>query len=341
MTDTLRLADITFRYASAGTPVLCDVSLEIPRGEMVVLVGGSGSGKSTLLRVVAGLEQPSSGDITFAGRSILPLLPGERGVGMVFQDYALYPHLTVRGNLEFPLRARRLPPEQIRKVVPDVARRLHLEDLLDRTPRELSGGQRQRVALGRVLVRSPQIALFDEPLSNLDAVLKREVRVEIRRLHDAKGWTSIYVTHDATEAVALADRIAVIDGGRIVQVDRVGALRQNPLHRSVVELVASSHFNLAPPDSLPQAWVDDRDVHAALEVRALKATIDDGAGIPGTFLGSSEADLAIVQMPWGGHWSVVQTCDVSIGASVQVVLESDRPGTPLFFDAQTGWRRTQ
>jgi ABC-type sugar transport system ATPase subunit len=343
VTDGLRLAGITFRYGSDGPPTLSDINLEVPRGEMAALVGGSGSGKSSLLRVVAGLEQPSDGEIFFEGRSLLALPPAERAVGMVFQDYALYPHLTVRGNLEFPLRAQRRPMAEIRASVTDVAQRLRLDALLDRKPGALSGGQRQRVALGRMLVRSPAIALFDEPLSNLDTVLKREIRLEIRRLHDARGWTSLYVTHDSAEAMALADRIAVIAEGRVVQFDRANALRQHPMHTKVIELLASAIFNLAPPDTLPDGWLNDGDraSQVALKVRALEAVAGSDTGIPAIFLGpsDSESDLAVVQMPWGGHWLVRQSCEATMGAPVQVVYRSAEE--LLFFDHATGLRKSQ
>ena len=341
MTDGLQLAAVTFRYGNDGPPTLSNINLEVPRGEMAALVGGSGSGKSSLLRVVAGLERPSDGEIFFEGRPLLGLPPAERAVGMVFQDYALYPHLTVRGNLEFPLRAQRRPTAEIRASVTDVAQRLRLDAFLDRKPGALSGGQRQRVALGRMLVRSPAIALFDEPLSNLDTVLKREIRLEIRRLHDARGWTSLYVTHDSAEAAALADRIAVIAGGSIVQFDRANALRQSPMHTTVIELLASAVFNLAPPDVLPGGWLGggDRGSRVAVKVRALEAILQSDTGIPAVFLGrsDSESDLAVVQMPWGGHWLVRQSCEAAMGTSVHVVYKPEEE--LLFFDPVTGLRK--
>ncbi len=193
------------------------MSLEIPDGAFAVLVGPSGCGKSTLLRLLAGLEQADAGVIRFGGRDVTRLEPRERDIAMVFQSYALYPHLTVRENLAFGLRLRRTDPAEIDRRVADASEVLGLGPLLQRLPRMLSGGQRQRVAMGRAIVRRPQLFLFDEPLSNLDAALRAQVRVDIRKIHDSQGATSVYVTHDQVEAMTLADVLFVLDKGVVEQ----------------------------------------------------------------------------------------------------------------------------
>jgi sn-glycerol 3-phosphate transport system ATP-binding protein/multiple sugar transport system ATP-binding protein len=199
------------------TPVLKGVSLSIPEGSFAVLVGPSGCGKSTLLRLLAGLEQADSGTIRFGDRDVTRLEPRERDIAMVFQSYALYPHLTVRENLAFGLKLRKADPAEIARRVEEASETLGLGPLLDRLPRMLSGGQRQRVAMGRAIVRRPQLFLFDEPLSNLDAALRSQVRVDIRKLHDRLAATSVYVTHDQVEAMTLADVLFVLNKGVVEQ----------------------------------------------------------------------------------------------------------------------------
>jgi sn-glycerol 3-phosphate transport system ATP-binding protein/multiple sugar transport system ATP-binding protein len=199
------------------TAILRGVDLEIPEGSFAVLVGPSGCGKSTLLRLVAGLEEADEGTITLADRDVTRLPPRDRDVAMVFQSYALYPHLSVRDNLKFGLELRRTPRAEIDKRVDEASAMLGLGPLLSRLPKQLSGGQRQRVAMGRAIVRRPTIFLFDEPLSNLDAALRAEVRVEIRRLHDRLKATTLYVTHDQVEAMTLADTLWVLNGGLVEQ----------------------------------------------------------------------------------------------------------------------------
>ena len=199
------------------THVLKGVSLEIPEGAFAVLVGPSGCGKSTLLRLLAGLEQADGGTIRFGDRDVTRLEPRERDIAMVFQSYALYPHLTVRENLAFGLKLRKADPAEIARRVEEASETLGLGPLLDRLPRMLSGGQRQRVAMGRAIVRRPQLFLFDEPLSNLDAALRSQVRVDIRKLHDRLAATSVYVTHDQVEAMTLADVLFVLNKGVVEQ----------------------------------------------------------------------------------------------------------------------------
>jgi multiple sugar transport system ATP-binding protein len=197
-----------------------DVSLEIADGEFLVLVGPSGCGKSTLLRMIAGLEEITSGDVYIGDRDVTDLAPRNRDVAMVFQSYALYPHMSVRQNMGYGLKARRTPKDEIARRVHDVAELLGLADLLDRRPGQLSGGQRQRVAMGRAIVRQPQAFLLDEPLSNLDAKLRVGMRASLAQLHQRLVVTTVYVTHDQTEAMTLGQRVAVMRDGKILQVDR-------------------------------------------------------------------------------------------------------------------------
>src|SRR6266705_6176180 len=212
------LRNLTKGFGAGAKPVLRDLSLEVSDGEFVVLLGPSGCGKTTALRCVAGLESPDSGEILIGDRDVTLLPPAERDVAMVFQNYALYPHLTARQNIAFPLEMRGLRKTEVSRRVQETAARLGLGELLDRRPGQLSGGQRQRVALGRAIVRAPQVFLFDEPLSNLDAKLRIAMRVEIRKLQRRLSTTSIYVTHDQLEAMTLADILVVMNGGRVEQI---------------------------------------------------------------------------------------------------------------------------
>src|SRR3954447_6977209 len=214
-----------------ATRVLGDVSLTIADGELVVLVGPSGCGKLTLLRCVAGLEELSRGAIRMDGVDITRAEPRDRDIAMVFQSYALYPHLSVRDNLAFGLKMRKTPKDEIARRIGDAAEMLGLTPLLDRRPAQLSGGQPPRVARGRAVVRRPRVFLFDEPLSNLDASLRGQMRVELKRLHRTLGATMVYVTHDQVEAMTLADRIAVLDQGAVMQVGPPGELYARPANR--------------------------------------------------------------------------------------------------------------
>jgi multiple sugar transport system ATP-binding protein len=222
---------------------LRDVSIDIASGEFVVLVGPSGCGKSTLLRMIAGLEVQTSGEIRIGGRVVDDLPAKSRDIAMVFQSYALYPHMNVADNMSFALRLARVPKAEIAARVRTAANILGLDDLLRRMPRELSGGQRQRVAMGRAIVRDPSAFLFDEPLSNLDAKLRVKMRAEIKKLHQRLGRTSIYVTHDQTEAMTLADRIVVLNRGEIEQVGSPLELYENPANLFVASFIGSPEMN--------------------------------------------------------------------------------------------------
>jgi sn-glycerol 3-phosphate transport system ATP-binding protein/multiple sugar transport system ATP-binding protein len=225
------------------THVLRGVDIDVPEGGFAVLVGPSGCGKSTLLRVIAGLEEADAGEVRFGDRDVTRLAPRDRDIAMVFQSYALYPHLSVRDNLAFGLSIRKTDKAEIERRIAEVAPMLGLEKLLDRLPRELSGGQRQRVAMGRAIVRRPQVFLFDEPLSNLDASLRAQVRVEIRKLHDRLGATSVYVTHDQVEAMTLADRIFVLKDGRVEQSGAPLEVYARPATRFVASFLGSPSMN--------------------------------------------------------------------------------------------------
>ena len=244
----LAINGISKRFGA--TLVLDNVSLRVGAEEFLVVLGPSGCGKSTLLRVVAGLESIDSGSIDIAGRRVDQLAPGERGVAMVFQGYALYPHMTVRGNIDFALRNAGMPKPEIERRVTEVARTLELEALLDRLPAQLSGGQRQRVAIGRALVKDPKVFMFDEPLSNLDAALRGRMRQEIANLHRRVKTTMVFVTHDQTEAMTLADRIVVMNQQRIEQIGTPADIYRNPATLFVANFIGSPPMNILPANCL-------------------------------------------------------------------------------------------
>jgi multiple sugar transport system ATP-binding protein len=239
----IALDRVTKRFAG-GVTAVDGVTLTIADGEFVVLVGPSGCGKSTLLRMIAGLEEISAGQISIGGRVVNKLPPKQRDIAMVFQNYALYPHMSVEQNLGFGLKLRRMPRPQILDRVTDAARVLGLHDLLRRKPGALSGGQRQRVAMGRAMVREPQAFLMDEPLSNLDAKLRVQMRAELARLRDRLKTTTVYVTHDQVEAMTLGDRVAVLRDGVLQQVDRPQALFNQPANLFVAAFIGSPAMNL-------------------------------------------------------------------------------------------------
>ena len=226
--------------------IIQPLNVTVNDGEFMVMVGPSGCGKSTLLRMVAGLERVSSGDIYIDNKRVTQQEPKDRGIAMVFQNYALYPHMSVEENMAYGLKIRGMGKEQIRLRVLDAARSLELDHLLTRRPRELSGGQRQRVAMGRAIVREPAVFLFDEPLSNLDAALRVQMRIEISRLHKRLKRTMIYVTHDQVEAMTLADKIVVLDAGRVAQIGKPLELYHYPADRFVAGFIGSPKMNFLP-----------------------------------------------------------------------------------------------
>jgi multiple sugar transport system ATP-binding protein/lactose/L-arabinose transport system ATP-binding protein len=237
----LKLEGVEKSYGAAR--IIRGVDIAAEKGEFVVFVGPSGCGKSTLLRMVAGLEEVSGGEIFIDGARVTDLEPAQRKVSMVFQSYALFPHMSVRDNIAFGLKMSKVPKAEIDRQVAEAARILRMEDLLDRKPRQLSGGQRQRVAIGRAIVRHPKLFLFDEPLSNLDAELRAQMRVEIARLHRNLGVTMIYVTHDQVEAMTLADRIVVLRAGQVEQIGSPKDLYERPANTFVAGFIGSPKMN--------------------------------------------------------------------------------------------------
>ncbi|MBX9614647.1 MAG: sn-glycerol-3-phosphate ABC transporter ATP-binding protein UgpC [Caulobacteraceae bacterium] len=243
------MADVALRgirKAFGATEVLKGVDLDIADGEFVVFVGPSGCGKSTLLRVIAGLEDADTGEVAIGGQTVNALSPSDRGIAMVFQSYALYPHMSVRQNMAFGLTLAKTDRAEIDRRVSAAAETLNITDLLDRKPKALSGGQRQRVAIGRAIVREPEVFLFDEPLSNLDAALRVRMRYEFASLHARLKTTMIYVTHDQVEAMTLADRIVVLNGGVVEQVGTPMELYEHPRTRFVAAFIGSPKMNLIP-----------------------------------------------------------------------------------------------
>jgi multiple sugar transport system ATP-binding protein len=241
---TLELKQITKTFDD--THVIKGIDLEVNDREFVVFVGPSGCGKSTLMRMIAGLESATSGDILIDGQRINDVPPADRGLAMVFQSYALYPHMTVEDNMGFSMRLAKVPKEQRRERVLEAAQILQLEPLLDRKPKALSGGQRQRVAIGRAIVRNPSIFLFDEPLSNLDAALRVQMRIELARLHEELDATMIYVTHDQIEAMTMADKIVVLHDGVVEQMGSPMELYHHPRNRFVAGFIGSPKMNFLP-----------------------------------------------------------------------------------------------
>jgi sn-glycerol 3-phosphate transport system ATP-binding protein len=270
---TLTLTAVKKQFGA--TQVLHGIDLDVADGEMIVVVGASGCGKSTLLRIVAGLETPSSGTVRIDGRDVTALEPADRDIAMVFQNYALYPHMSVFENMAYGLKIRGLPTAEIRRRVQDAAEMLEIAPLLDRKPRQLSGGQRQRVAMGRAVVREPKLFLFDEPLSNLDAKLRVQMRAEIRRLQKRLGVTSLFVTHDQVEAMTLGDRLVVMHQGRAAQVASPMQVWGMPADTYVAGFIGSPAMNFLG------AQVTADGTGATLK-SGLTAPFADGPRAPGT-----------------------------------------------------------
>jgi multiple sugar transport system ATP-binding protein len=273
----LELSNISKSYGSSQ--VLHDIDLGVADGELVVLVGPSGCGKSTLLRMICGLEAITAGEMRIDGELVNDLPPARRGIAMVFQSYALYPHMTVRANMAFGLKIHGADKAQRTAKVLAAAKALHIDHLLDRRPRELSGGQRQRVAIGRAIVREPRLFLFDEPLSNLDAALRVKTRIELARLHRELAATMVYVTHDQIEAMTLGDRIVVMHEGRIQQAGTPLELYEHPANRFVASFIGSPTINLVPATTEACSAAGARlQVHAGCVV---DVAVDGAALSPG------------------------------------------------------------
>ena len=256
---TIQLRDVNKSFGA--TVIIPKINLDIEDGEFVVFVGPSGCGKSTLLRLIAGLEDVSAGEIRIDGVDVANEPPAKRGLSMVFQSYALYPHMSVRGNIAFALKMAGQPKDVIARKVEKAAATLNLTSYLDRKPRQLSGGQRQRVAIGRAIVREPKAFLFDEPLSNLDAALRVQMRLEITQLHQALKTTMIYVTHDQVEAMTMADKIVVLNAGRIEQVGAPLDLYNSPANLFVAGFIGSPRMNLIKPKAGGAATIGVRPEH--------------------------------------------------------------------------------
>jgi multiple sugar transport system ATP-binding protein len=279
-----------------GYVAVQQLDIEIADGEFFVLLGPSGCGKSTTLRMIAGLDTPSSGSVRIRGRDVTFAEPRHRDIAMVFQDYGLYPNMTVFQNIEFPLKVRKLPVPERRRKVQDTAERLGIAELLGRKPGKISGGQRQRVSLARALVRSPHAFLMDEPLSNLDASLRASMRAEIKQLVSALGITTVYVTHDQIEAMSMADRIGVMSGGEMIQVGRPLQVYDNPRTRFVAEFLGSPPMNLFPAElggdgrvvAQPQSFAD------LLPAEQRELAVDLAARGRGFFVGVRPEHLSLV-----------------------------------------------
>src|SRR5919112_1942957 len=324
-----------FRGPTGTVHALQELTLDITDGEFLSLVGPSGCGKSTALRIIAGLETPSSGRILFDGRDITRLEPRDRDIAMVFQNYALYPHMSVRQNLEYGLKNRGTPRPEINARVAEAARILEIEPFLDRRPRQLSGGQRQRVAMGRAIVRKPQVFLFDEPLSNLDAKLRVQMRVEIKRLQRALGVTSIYVTHDQVEAMTLSDKLVVMSGG---QIEQVGSPPMNILPGTVegpgrvsvggqVIAVTDMRDGLTPGSAI-EVGLRPEDVQAGAATGASTLTMNV----------DFVEELGATQLFHGkvaGANFVVQASTGQIPAETRQIALSVHPANVHLFDPQT------
>ncbi|KJZ17989.1 ABC transporter ATP-binding protein [Loktanella sp. S4079] len=301
--------------------VIKGIDLDISEGEFIIFVGPSGCGKSTLLRMIAGLEETSRGQIMIDDRDATAEPPAKRGLAMVFQSYALYPHMSVRDNVGFPLKSAGMPSDQIAAKVDEAAKVLKLDAYLDRRPKDLSGGQRQRVAIGRSIVRDPTAFLFDEPLSNLDAALRVEMRYEIAKLHQTLKSTMIYVTHDQVEAMTLADRIVVLEGGHIAQVGSPRELYERPANLFVAQFIGSPKMNVVPADTLTGVTMPEGTTQVGL--RPEHAVL--GAS------GSGQLDGTVDVLEYlGADTFVVLDCGAAGQVTVRVQGDSDlAPGDPV------------
>jgi multiple sugar transport system ATP-binding protein len=351
MAASLKIAGIRKVYGKAdkAVEVLKKIDIDVAPGEFLILVGPSGCGKSTLLNIIAGLEEPSEGQLLISGKDVVGVAPAQRDIAMVFQSYALYPNMSVADNIGFALEMRKVPKDVRAKRIAEVAAMLQIEHLLDRRPAQLSGGQRQRVAMGRALARDPQIFLFDEPLSNLDAKLRVEMRAEIKRLHQLSGITSVYVTHDQIEAMTLGSRIAVMKDGILQQIGTPDDIYRRPANTYVASFIGSPTMNFI-------SGANTGGVFAfAGGSLALDCPAPDGA----ITLGQRPEHIHLdADAPWRGEVLVVEPTGadtyVVIKTAAGIVTVRVPPSTPIkageniglsvsnkhnnWFDAQSGLR---
>ncbi|MFM2390821.1 MAG: hypothetical protein RLZZ437_2376 [Pseudomonadota bacterium] len=314
--------------AFGATKAVSDVSMTIPDGAFVVLLGPTGAGKTTMLRLIAGLEKPDTGDVRISGASVLADTPAQRDVAMVFQQYSLYPHMTVRDNLAFPLRSPVLnvPEDEIARQIKAVAEVLHIDHKLDNKATQLSGGEMQRVSIGRALVRNPRIYLMDEPLSSLDAKLRAELRVELKRIHAEMGATFLYVTHDQIEAMTMASHVGVLDQGRLVQFGTPREIYDNPVNLYVATRLGQPRINVLPATAFGNAPAN------ATQIGLRPEHIATGDGQPATIRRVEHlGDQTRLHLDMGPHNLITLTephTTYTSGSTIHI-----RPQNPLWFDA--------
>ncbi len=338
-----------FGKGDRAVEVLKRIDIDVAPGDFLILVGPSGCGKSTLLNIIAGLEQPTEGEVLIAGRDVVNVPPAQRDIAMVFQSYALYPNMSVADNIGFALEMRKVPKAQRTARILEVATLLQMEHLLERRPAQLSGGQRQRVAMGRALAREPQLFLFDEPLSNLDAKLRVEMRAEIKRLHQLSGITSVYVTHDQIEAMTLGSRIAVMKGGVLQQLGTPDDIYRRPANTYVATFIGSPTMNLIDGHGAEGSFaiVDAQlpltaPVHGAklqLGLRPEHIALDDASSWRGQVLvvEPTGADTYVVVQTAAGRVTVRTLPQLSVrpGDNVGLAVRGEHAS---WFDAQSGER---
>ena len=324
MASSLDIVGINKRFGKGdkSVEVLRKIDIHVAPGEFLILVGPSGCGKSTLLNIIAGLDEPTEGEIRIADKNVVGMPPRDRDIAMVFQSYALYPTLSVADNIGFALEMRKMPKPERKKRIDEVAAMLQITHLLDRRPSQLSGGQRQRVAMGRALARQPQLFLFDEPLSNLDAKLRVEMRAEIKRLHQASGITSVYVTHDQVEAMTLGSRIAVMKGGVVQQLGTPDEIYNRPANTYVATFIGSPTMNLLRGT---QAAGQFAVQGASLDLSAPPASAEVMLGVRPEHLVMHDG------APWRGTVSVVEPT----GPDTYVMVDTAAGSVTLRTDAQT------
>ncbi|MCR9255826.1 MAG: sn-glycerol-3-phosphate import ATP-binding protein UgpC [Alphaproteobacteria bacterium] len=337
--STVTLRDVKKAYGD--TPVIHGVSMEIQTGEFIVVVGPSGCGKSTLLRMVAGLEEISDGEIHIAEKLVNNLEPRDRDIAMVFQNYALYPHMSVFDNMAYGLKLRKLPKDEIRAKVEEAADLLQLRPYLERRPRQLSGGQRQRVAMGRAIVREPSVFLFDEPLSNLDAKLRVQMRVEIRKLQRRLGTTSLYVTHDQVEAMTMADRLIVMNAGVAEQIGSPIDLYEHPETVFVAGFIGSPAMNLLDAAAFPGLSLPTDRGPLTVGIRPEHLVVADGGPIGATvdLVEPLGADTIVhAQLPTGDALLIRLPGNAKVTQGTTLSLAPKDEAAVHLFDKDTGRR---